>query len=295
MPRRSKVFDYQYVTAGCLEAFNAMPLHLENTAFPAVGPQSLNLSTRGLVSPDQGALIGGFIVTGSEAKTVVLRAIGPSLGEAGLEGTLADPVIDLFDSAGHVIASNDNWEGDPNAGQISADGLAPSDPAEAALRVTLEPGSYTLVITGKDMTSRIALVEVYDLSPTADSKLANLSTRGNVGTGSDFLIAGFIVGSVDSSTVVVRASGPSLSAAGISDPLADPSVTIYDEDGSMLATNDNWQDDPSAIDLELNQIAPADDMEAATILHLPVGAYTAVTSGADGGVGVGLIEVYNLE
>ena len=290
-----KVFDYQYVTAGCLAVFNAVPLHLESTVFPAVGPQSLNLSTRGLVGPDQDALIGGFIVTGSDSKTVVLRALGPSLGSAGLAGTLADPVITLFDAAGHVLATNDNWQAGANVDQIAADGLAPSDPAEAALRTTLEPGAYTAVVTGKSTTPGIGLVEVYDLSPVSNSSLANMSTRGIVGTGSDLLIAGFIVGTVDSATVVVRSLGPSLSPAGISDPLNDPSFTVYDQNGSALATNDNWQDDPSALDLEKNQIAPPDDAEAATILHLPVGAYTAVTVGADGGTGVGLVEVYNLE
>ena len=295
MPPGSKSFDYQYPTSGCLEVFNAAPLHLESTAFPAVGPQSLNLSTRGLVENDQGALIGGFIVSGSDPKTVVLRALGPSLGNSGLSGTLIDPVITLYDASGHALATNDNWQTGDSADQIAADGLAPGDPAEAALRTTLAPGAYTAVVTGKDTTQGIALVEVYDLSPESNSSLANISTRGIVGTGSDLLIAGFIVGAVDSSTIVVRALGPSLSAAGISEPLNNPSVTIYDQNGSALATNDNWRDDPNALDLEQNQIAPPDDAEAATILHLPVGAYTAVTIGADGGTGVGLVEVYNLE
>ena len=290
-----KVFEYQYPTAGCLEMFNAVPLHLESTALPAVGPQSLNLSTRGLVGPDESVLIAGFIVTGNDPKTVVLRALGPSLGNADLSGTLADPVITLFDAAGHGLATNDNWAAGSDANQIAADGLAPGDPAEAALRMTLAPGAYTAVVTGKDTTPGIGLVEVYDVSSVSDSSLANMSTRGRVGTDSDLLIAGFIVGAVDSSTVVVRAIGPSLRSAGISDPLNDPSFTVYDQNGSALAANDNWRDDPSALDLEQNRIAPLDDAEAATILHLPVGAYTAVTAGADGGTGVGLIEVYNLE
>jgi len=290
-----KVFDYQYPTAGCLEVFNAAPLHLENTAFPAIGPQSLNLSTRGLVGPDQGALIGGLIVTGSDPKTVVLRALGPSLGNTGLSGTLADPVITLYDAAGHTLATNDDWQAGANVDQIAADGLAPSDPAEAALRTTLEPGTYTAVVTGKDTTQGIGLVEVYDLSPASNSSLANISTRGIVGTGSDPLIAGFIVGAVDSSTIVIRSLGPSLSAAGIDDPLKDPSFTVYDQNGFALAINDNWRDGSSAPDLEQDQIAPSDDAEAATILHLPPGAYTAVTVGADGGTGVSLVEVYNLD
>ncbi len=291
----AKVFDYQYATTGCLEAFNAVPLHLESTALPAVGPQSLNLSTRGLVGPDQGALIGGFIITGGDAKTVVLRALGPSLGKGDLSGTLADPVITLYDASGHALAANDDWQLGSDVDQITADGLAPDDPAEAVLRMTLAPGAYTAVVTGKSTTPGIGLVELYDLSPATNSSLANMSTRGIVGTGSDFLIAGFIVGAVDSSTVVVRSLGPSLNSAGISDPLNDPSVTIYDQNGSALATVDNWQDDSSAFDLEQNGIAPLEGAEAATILHLPVGAYTAVTAGADGGTGIGLVEVYNLQ
>jgi arylsulfate sulfotransferase len=290
-----KVFDYQYPTAGCLAIFNAVPLHLESTAFPAVGPQSLNLSTRGLVGPDQGALIGGFIVTGTDPKTVVLRALGPSLEDAGLSGALTDPVITLFDAAGNVLATNDNWQAGSNADQIAADGLAPADPTEAALRMTLEPGAFTAVVTGKNTTPGIGLVEVYDLSPANNSSLANISTRGIVGTDSDLLIAGFIVGAVDSSTVVMRSLGPSLRSAGINAPLNDPSFTVYDQNGFVLAANDNWRDAPSALDLEQDQIAPPDDAEAATILHLPVGAYTVVTGGADGGTGVGLVEVYNLK
>src|SRR5262249_3941040 len=157
-----------------------------------------------------------------------------------------------------------------------------------ALRATLEPGAYTAVVTGKDTMQGIGLVELYDLSPASTSSLANISTRGIVGTESDLLIAGFIVGAVDSSTGVVRSLGPSLSAAGISDFLKDPTFTVYDQNGFALATNDNWRDDSSAADLEQDQIAPADDAEAATILHLPPGAYTAVMAGADGGTGVGL-------
>ncbi len=292
----SKVFDYEYVTAGCTKIFNAAPLHLESTAFPAVGPRSLNLSTRGLVAPGEGALIAGFIIAGSESKSVVLRGLGPSLADAGISGTLTDPVMTLFDASGQMLATNDNWGSDSNAAKVAADGLAPSDPAEAALWVTLQPGAYTAVVSGKDATPAIGLVEVYDVSTASESSLANMSTRGIVGTGpDDLLISGFIVGAVDNSTVVLRTLGPSLSAAGISNPLQDPSFNVYNQNGSVLAGNDNWRSDPSALELEQNRLAPSDDAEAATILHLPVGAYTAVTAGTDGRTGIGLVEVYNLE
>ncbi len=290
-----KVFYYQYPSIGCNAVFNAAPLHLENTVFPAIGPQSLNLSTRGLVGPNDDALIAGFIVTGTDPKTVVLRALGPSLSKAGLAGTLADPVLTLYDSAGAVIASNDNWETGVNVDLIRADGLAPSDPAEAALRATLQPGAYTAVVTGKDATPGIGLVETYDLSPLATSRLANLSTRGLVRTGDEVLIGGFIVGEVESETMLIRAIGPSLASSEISDPLGDPILTVYDSNGVVIGSNDNWQDDSTAPQIMQNGLAPTDDAESATILRLPAGAYTAIVSGASGDTGIGLAEFFDLE
>ena len=292
---QAKIFDYEYVTSGCLEIFNAVPLHLENSSFPAVGPQSLNLSTRGWVGPDQSALIGGFIVTGTAPKTTVVRALGPSLLDQGVTSFLADPIINLFDSTGHPVTWNDNWEDDINASQISADGLAPSDPKEAAIRVSLNPGAYTAVVTGSAASSGTALVEIYDLSPATSSNLANISTRGFVDPAFGPLIGGFIVGSNDSSTVILRAIGPSLSSAGVDNPLPDPSFAVYDQNGSLLGGNDNWRDDPDSLAIEQNQIEPGNDEESATILHLPPGAYTAVVQGAGDSNGIALVEIYNLE
>lgn len=290
-----KVFSYQYPTNFCDTAYNSSPLHLENTKFPAVHPRALNLSTRGLVGTGENSLIGGFIVTGSDRQTVVLRALGPSLAGAGLSGTLADPVLTLFDSAGRAIATNDDWESALNADLITASGLAPSDSAESATLRNLAPGAYTFVVTGKDSTPGIGLVEAYGLSPLADSRLANLSTRGSVGTGDDVLISGFIVGDVDSNTLVIRALGPSLGSAGVNVPLSDPMLTVYDSNGAAIASNDNWRDDISAADIEQNGLAPSDDAEAATILHLPAGSYTTIVRGATAESGVGLVEVYDLD
>jgi arylsulfate sulfotransferase len=291
----AKVFYYQYPTTVCHEAFNAIPLHLENTKFPAVGPQALNLSTRGMVSSGEGALIGGFIVTGIVPKKIVLRVLGPSLGDSGLTDTLADPVLTLFDSAGVVIASNDDWASDPGASELTADGLAPKDPAEAATVQTLAPGAYTVVSTGKDKTPGIGLVEAYDLSPGSYSKMANISTRGSVETGDSVMIAGFIVGDVANATVIVRALGPSLASSGVSQPLADPTLTIFDQNGASISSNDNWQESVNAGDIEQNGLAPTNAAEAATVLFLPAGAYSAIVAGADGITGVGLVEVYDLD
>jgi arylsulfate sulfotransferase len=289
-----KIFYYQYPTFHCDTIYNAIPLHLEETKFPTVEPRPLNLSTRGVVGTDEESLIGGFIVSGADSETVVLRALGPSLTTSGLTETVADPTFTLYDASGAMIATNDDWESDPGASQIAADGLAPSDPAEAATIQTLAPGAYTFVVTGKDLTPGIGLVEVYDLSPLANSKLANLSTRGSVGTDDDVLISGFIVGEVESNTVVIRAVGPSLASAGITNPLSDPMLTVYDSNGATISGNDNWQDDLSAADLTARELAPTDAAEAATILHLPAGAYTTIVNGTSGETGIGLVEVFDL-
>ena len=195
---------------------------------------------------------------------------------------------------GNEVTANDDWENDPGADQIAANGLAPTNPSEAATVQTLDPGAYTFVVTGKDPIPGIGLVEAYDLLSLATSKLANLSTRGMVGTGDDVLIGGFIIGDVDSSTVVLRAIGPSLDSAGVTDPLSDPMLTVYDANGAAIAGNDNWQDDLSATDLVARELAPTDAAEAATILHLPAGAYTTIVNGANDTLGVGLVEVFDL-
>jgi arylsulfate sulfotransferase len=289
-----QIFYYQYPTVSCNTAYNSIPIHLENTKFPTVGPQALNLSTRGLVGTGDNVLIGGFIVTGTEPKTMVLRALGPSLSSFGLSGVLADPILRVYDSSGTVVASNDDWQSDPNRFLVEANGLAPSNPSEAAIARGLAPGAYTVIVTGKDATSGIGLVELYDLSTLAKTKFVNMSARGFVGTGDNVLISGFIVGDVDSATVVVRALGPSLAAYGVSGVLSDPTLTIYDSSGSAIASNDNWQDNINWIDVRKNKLSPIDQRESALVLHLPAGAYTAIVRGANGGTGIGLVEVDTL-
>ena len=290
------VFRYQYQSlAGCDTAFNAIPVHLENTKFPTVGPQALNLSTRGLVGTGDNVLIGGFIVTGTAPKSVVLRALGPSLSGFGLSDVLANPVLSVYNSSGTLITSNDNWQSDPNHFVVEANGLAPANLLESAIARTLPPGAYTVIVRGKNPTAGIGLVELYDLSPlSGNSKLVNMSTRGAVGTLDNVLISGFIVGDVESATVVVRALGPSLASFGVSGVLSDPILTIYDSTGTAIASNDNWLDDVNWIDVRKNALSPPNERESALVLHLPAGAYTAVVSGANGGTGVALAEVYTL-
>jgi hypothetical protein len=289
-----KIFYYQYGTVGCNTAYNSIPIHLENTKFPTVGPQALNLSTRGLVSGGDNVLIGGFIVTGTAPKAVVLRALGPSLSDLGLSAVLSDPVLSVYDSSGNLVGTNDNWQSDVNHSVVEANGLAPANPLEAAQVRTLAPGAYTVIVTGKDATPGISLVEVYDISPLANAKLGNMSTRGSVGTGDNVLISGFIIGDVDSATVIVRAIGPSLAAHGVSGVLSDPTLTIYDSSGTVIASNDNWEVDPNAILLGRFGLTPPSAFESALVLHLPAGAYTAIVREAADRPGIGLVEVYTL-
>ena len=292
----NRVFHYQYNTMFCNTAYNSRIIHMENTKFPAVGPRVMNLSTRGSVATGDNVLINGFIITGTDPKTVILRALGPSLGGSGVSGALADPVLSLYNSSGTLIATNDDWQTDPASTFIEQYGLAPGNPAEAAtLRTKLAPGAYTMVVTGKNITQGTALAEVYEVyGPGLDSKLGNVSGRGFVGTGDNVLIGGFIVGDVGSGTVIVRALGPSLASFGVSQPLSDPILTIYDSKGSVIATNDNWQDGNNASDVQRNKLAPPNALESAIVLRLPPGAYTAVVRGANAATGNALVEVYHL-
>ncbi|MBA2742949.1 MAG: S8 family serine peptidase [Chthoniobacterales bacterium] len=254
-------------------------------------PQPINLSSRMRVGLGDKAMIGGFIVTGAHAKNTLVRAIGPSLKASGVRGTLEDPAVDLFDSRGTLLASNDNWaESQPR--EIMASGLAPSDRREAAIERILSPGAYTARVRGTQGGQGVALVEVYDLQQTRNSKLANVSTRGSVELGDNVMIGGFIVGSA--SNYVVRAIGPSLRDFGLSAALDDPTLELRDGDGRLVAANDNWADDPNAGEVQTAGLAPSNPGESAARRRLAAGNYTIVVRGVNGSTGVGLVEVYNV-
>ena len=257
-----------------------------------------NISTRLQIGSGDDALIGGFIVLGDAPKRLMIRAIGPSLSGVGVTNALSNPTLELHDGTGALVASNDNWQYAPNKRDIMSSGLAPTDPNESAILTTLSATSsgsaYTAVMRSVSGTSGIGLVEVYDLDSGPGSSLLNISTRGNVQTGDNVMIGGFIVAGNGSQRVLVRAIGPSLGAFGVADPLADPTLTLYDSQGSQIDFNDNWQDNPAQAEIEATMIAPTDPKESAVLQTLAPGGYTAIVRGVGSATGTGLVEVYVL-
>jgi hypothetical protein len=275
---------------------DGMMTQFEVVAPSAPSAQTLNLSTRLKVNTGDNALIGGFIITGNAPKTIVLRGLGPSLASDGLVNVLADPTLDLRNSAGTSIFKNDNWK-DTQRSQIEGAALQPSNDLESVIMTTVDPGAYTVLLTGTNGGTGVGLIEIYDTDPPGSaSELANISSRGQVQTQDNVLIGGLILGaSVNSTRVVVRGLGPSLGDAGIRATLADPTLDLRDANGASLTYNDNWQDDAAtAAQLTSLGLAPKRAQEAAILTNLPPGAFTAILAGKNGGTGVGLVEIYNL-
>ncbi|MFL6590178.1 MAG: WD40/YVTN/BNR-like repeat-containing protein [Chthoniobacterales bacterium] len=255
------------------------------TSTPA---QLLNLSTRARSSTGDNVLIGGFIVTGNTPKKVLLMAKGPSIP---LPGAMSNPTLELHATSGALLTSNDNWKDSPERAQIETSGLAPTDDRESAILLTLVPGSYTGVVAGKDNSTGIALVEVYDLDANS-SVLANISSRGLVDNGDNVMIGGFIAGNQPGNTkVLVRGIGPSLS---VPNPLADPILELHDSNGNVVERNDNWKDSPERAEIEATGIAPGNDLESAILSVVNPAAYTAILGGASGS-GIAVVEIYNVK
>lgn len=235
-------------------------------------------------------MIGGFIISGQQPKRVVIRGLGPSLAKAGLTNAISDPILELHDSS-RVIATNDNFV---SSDELAAYGLEPTDPRESAFALTLAPGAYTAVLRDKNGQSGLGLVEIYDVDPSS-SRIGNLSTRARVEAGDNVLIGGFIIHD-GPAKILVRALGPSLQAHGVTHVLQDPMITIYNANGSVLAENESWQSSQGA-DIAALNLAPSNSREAAVIVTVANGSYTAVVSNqlnAPDSDGVGLVEIYYL-
>jgi hypothetical protein len=258
-----------------------------------------NISTRLQVGTGDNLLIAGFFITGPNGSTkkMIVRGTGPSTGVAG---ALANPTLELHDSTGALIARNDDWKTTVIGGIITSDQvadiqastLAPSNDAEAALIGTLSPGSYTAQVRGANNGTGIGVAEGFDLSIGSGATLANVSTRGQVGTGNDLMIAGFFVVN-NPLKVVVRGIGPSLSNFGVQNPLANPTLELRDGNGGLVLGNDDWKTTQQA-EITATGLQPSNDAESALVITLQPGGYTAQLRGTSNGTGVGVIDVFAL-
>jgi uncharacterized protein (DUF1800 family) len=254
---------------------------------------AVNISTRMVVETGDNVLIAGFIVYGTGKKTVAVRAIGPSLPVAG---KLSDPILELHDATGALVAMNDNWRTSQQDAIINA-GLAPGSDLDSALIATLDTGNYTAIVRGANNATGVALVEVYDLDGgTSTTRLGNLSTRGHVLTGDNVMIGGFIVRGDVPKKVIVRVKGPSLSLGGVplSGRLQDPMLELHDGNGALISQNDNWRSSQQA-EIQASTLEPTDDLEPAIIATLNPGNYTAVARGTGTTTGIALVEMYDLD
>jgi hypothetical protein len=250
-----------------------------------------NISTGLSVGTGNNILIAGFQITGNGNKQVVLRAIGPSLTQFGLSNVLPDPTLELHDSTGAIVATNDDWPDGSNAQSIPTV-LRPTHGLESVILTTLNRGAYTAVVRGYNDGTGTALAEVYDVSGGTATQLANISTRGVVQTGNNVMIAGVVVQNHDKG-VVVRALGPSLAGFGVPNALSDPTLDLYNSSGSLLLSNDDWQDTQQSI-LTGTGLAPTNELESAITGTLAPGSYTAVVRGYENATGNALVEVYGL-
>jgi len=249
-----------------------------------------NVSTRALVQTGGRVLIAGFIIIGTDPKQVLIRGLGPTLTNFGVTNTLQNPVLQL-NNATSVIAANDDWQNATNAGQIPVN-YRPPDAEEAAILVTLQPGSYTAILSGNNSTTGNGLVEVNDLSLAASSRVTNISTRGFVGTGDSVMSAGIIAsGGNGSVKVIVRALGPTLTQFGVNGVLGDPTLALVNGNGNVVASNDNWKNTQQAV-IQNTLLAPANDLEPAILATLANGNYTTIVAGKNNEKGVALVELY---
>jgi sugar lactone lactonase YvrE len=269
---------------------NSADQNLQGLAIAPTG-YLLNISTRATVQTGDNVLIAGFITKGSTPVQLLVRGIGPSLANAGIPNALPDPTLEI-DAGSSSIASNNNWK-DEAQSAIQSTGLAPTDDRESAIRSYLSTGTYTTIERGKNSGTGIGLVEIYDLDTVFNSEIANISTRGFVGTGDNVLIGGFIIGGGEA-TVVVRAIGPSLTAFGVAGALQDPTLTVRNSNGFPVGFDNDWKQHQQAA-IQATGLAPKDDRESAVLLALPAGGYTAVVSGVGDTTGVGLVEIYRIK
>lgn len=282
------------VTGSILQEGNEVILRVDS----AVSSSLINVSARSRVEAGDNVLIGGFVLTGTEPKRVLLTAFGPSLTNFGVAGALSRTSLRIFSAeSGALVASNEGWRQGPASAALAASGFAPNHEREAALLLELPPGAYTAVVSGVGGESGVGLLEVFDLHKEgrAAARPINLSARARVLPGDQALIGGFVLDGKRERKVLVRVLGPSLSAAGVSGALAAPTLELRDAQGALVASNQGWRATQSA-EVQATGLAPLDARECAIIATLPPGAYTSVVRSVDAQAsGVALVEMFDLE
>jgi Matrixin len=255
-----------------------------------------NISTRVDVGTGNNVMIAGFMVWGTQSKTVIVRVLGPTLGSYGVANALSDPMLELHNSSGATIATNDDWQTGSQASQISSSGYAPNNANESTLIATLAAGAYTAIVRGYNNSTGIALVEVYELD-TLSTRLSNISTRGQVGTNQNVLIGGFIINGSTSKKMIVRAVGPSLASPpfSLSGALSNPTLELHDSSGNLLASNDDWGSGTQAAAISASGYKPPNARESAIIATLASGNYTAIVRGVNNSTGIALVDAYDLD
>jgi hypothetical protein len=277
----------------------AQSMYVAPTPTPTPNPSGshfANISTRMDVGTGNNVMIAGFTVWGSPSKTVIVRVLGPTLGSYAVANVLSDPMLELHNSSGATIATNDDWQTGSQASQISSSGYAPNNSNEPALIATLAAGAYTAVVRGYSNSTGVALVEVYELD-TLSTRLSNISTRGQVGTNQNLLIGGLIINGSTSKKLMVRAIGPSLASPpfSLSGTLANPILELHDSSGNVLASNDDWGSGTQAAAIAASGYQPPNAKESAIIATLASGSYTAIVRGVNNSTGIALVDAYDLD
>jgi cyclophilin family peptidyl-prolyl cis-trans isomerase len=286
------------ITVAASDFDGAVVPHQFNVDVVAAPGRLVQLSTRMHVGTGDNALIGGFIMQGASPKRLMIRALGPYLTPFGVPNVLANPTLELRDSAGTLLASNDNWGDAPNKDEMMQSGVALTHPNESGILLTVPSSvnnaSYTAIVRGVNNTAGVGLVEVYDLDSGPGSTLLNISTRGEVNVDPKALIGGFFICGTESKTIVVRAIGPSLSGLGVSGALSDPTLEFFNGQGTKLDENNDWETSANKAQIQASGLAPTNSKESAVLQTLAAGPYTAVVRGANSGTGIGSVEVYQL-
>jgi kumamolisin len=300
------------------------------TALAGVTPAQrlANISSRAEVETGANILIAGFVIQGpaGTSKNILVRGVGPALGGFGVAGSLASPIVSVYDSTSTLIASNTGWSSALAAGtsaiaasfrQATAQDMAAAGAfaltvgaADSAMVLTLPVGTYTVQVSGAGSTTGIALAEVYELDGTLPEVLKNISSRSFVGAGSQAVIPGFVIEGSQPAQLLIRGVGPGLNQFGLTGTLAQPSIQVFDQSNVLIASDTGWGNAPvagtSAVAASFREATAADmqaagafaltenSADSAIVVTLPPGNYTAIVSGVGGTTGTALAEVYEI-